>query len=609
MTARPSPATPRRTPVGDVVWFAFAGAMTASLAHVLYTEFRFRVLGIFTWTNREFALLSMVGYLVPFAAAALVVALVVPWMRRGNGVRVAAVVFATLAFFSILLLYQKVHPLAELALALGLATRVAAAVGRDPARGVRGVRRVATGAFLVLVAFSVLAVGGRWIRERSSLGSPVAAPEGAPNVILLILDTVRAANMSLYGHARPTTPFLERLAEESTVFDHAFSVAPWTAPSHASMMTGLWAGEARADYLRPMNDTATTIAEVLSARGYATGGFMANTGYAGYQLGISRGFARFEDYPLTFAQALWSTTLAQTGSGRRLIEGVVNGERWKIRAAILRPDLRAEPVRTSQRQTAAQIADHFFAWRDRMGRTPYFAMLNFMDAHAPYDPPAPFRTMFDSGAREVDRYDGGIAYEDSIMASIADRLRARGEYDRTFLIVTSDHGEQWGEHGLESHGNSLYLPLLHVPLLVRAPGVAPAAMRIAPVVSLRDLAATILDLAGAPAGSVPGVSLANVWRSGSNAGASPVLAEAAPVVNPSERNLTRFGPMSTSLDSAWHFIRRGDGFEELFAWRTDSQELDNLVATPAGGAAAAHHRALLSRILGVELGSGNISRP
>jgi predicted AlkP superfamily pyrophosphatase or phosphodiesterase len=78
----------------------------------------------------------------------------------------------------------------------------------------------------------------------------------------------------------------------------------------------------------------------------------------------------------------------------------------------------------------------------------------------------------------LDRYDGGIAYEDSIIGSIVERLRARGDLERTILVVTSDHGEQFGEHGLDSHGNSLYLPLLHVPLMVRAPGRAPAGQRV-----------------------------------------------------------------------------------------------------------------------------------
>ncbi len=178
-------------------------------------------------------------------------------------------------------------------------------------------------------------------------------------------------------------------------------------------------------------------------------------------------------------------------------------------------------------------------------------MLNFMDAHAPYEPPDEFRTRFNQGKTEQDRYDGGIAYEDSIIGSIVERLRQRGDLEHTVLIVTADHGEQFGEHGLGSHGNSLYLPLLHVPLLVHAPGRVPAGQRIAPIVSLRDMAATLVDLAGAPAGSMPGTSFAQAWTTGSNDGMSPMMAEAAEVVNPSNVNLTRFGPIK-----ATHRFRR-----------------------------------------------------
>jgi arylsulfatase A-like enzyme len=251
-----------------------------------------------------------------------------------------------------------------------------------------------------------------------------------------------------------------------------------------------------------------------------------------------------------------------------------------------------------QRRSASGIASHFFAWRERIGGRPYFAMLNFMDAHAPYDPPDGFRTRFDDGAREVDRYDGGIAYMDSIVGTIVARLRENGDLDRSILIVTSDHGEQWGEHGLGSHGNSLYLPVLHVPLIVRAPGRVPAGQRIAGIVSLRDIAATILDVAGAPAGAIPGSSLATAWSTGTTERASPVIAEAAAVVNPSKTNLTRFGPMTAFIDSASHCIFLGDGREELFAWRTDSAELHDLARTPGGEGLLAQCRAGIARALG-----------
>ncbi|MEP7380605.1 MAG: sulfatase [Gemmatimonadota bacterium] len=595
-----TPAQPRAgASIVDVLWLAVTGAALVACLHVAQVEFRFRVLKEFTWTSREFAWLSFGGYLAWFLAAAIPVALLVTVMRRWAGLRLAVSIFASLAVFAVLLLYQKIHPVSQVILAIGLGTVIGARVAADRTRSMRLIRRLAVGGVVALGITGLLS--GTRLRASAAPATPAAIPEAsdAPNIVLLILDTVRASSLSLYGYARPTSPVLDALAHESTVFDLAFSAAPWTAPSHASMMTGLWASQAGADYLNPMYDSLTTVAQVLTKRGYATGGFMANAGYAGYQLGISRGFSHYEDFPFSFRQALWSTTLSQTGSGRLILEGLENGERWKLRRAITNPNLRTEMVRKSQPQSAGDIARNFFTWHDGERRRPYFAMLNFMDAHAPYEPPPEFRTRFDGGKTEQDRYDGGIAYEDSIIGSIVDRLRERGDLERTVLIVTADHGEQFGEHGIDSHGNSLYLPLLHVPLLVRAPGRVPAGQRIASIVSLRDMAATLLDLGGAPAGTLPGISLAHAWSTGSSEGQSPIMAEAAAAVNPSKVNLTRFGPIKATIDSAGHFIHYGNGKEQFFAWRTDTAEVNDLSATPAGQAALPRYRAAISALLGV----------
>ena len=604
-------ASPRSSAtLGDVLWLAVTGAVITALVHVGYTEFRFRVLNVFTWTNREFALLSLAGYLTCFLVAAIPVAAVVVVLRKwlGGGVRFAATIFAALTAFAIILLYQRIHPLAQLALALGIGAHVGGLVAAAQAPWMRRVRVTAVVGTVVLGVAGLLPIARQRLGERWSLSHLPQPAADAPNVILLILDTVRAANLSLYGYSRSTTPVLDSLARESTVFDHAFSVAPWTAPSHASMMTGLWASGTGADYTSPMHDSLTTVADVLGQRGYATGGFMANSGYAGYQLGISRGFAHYEDLPFSYRQAMWSTTLAQTGSGRLILEGLQNGEPWKARRAITRPDLRTITVRKAQPQSAADIARNFFAWRDGIKGRPWFAMLNFMDAHAPYDPPDGFRTRFNGGKRELDRYDGGIAYEDSVIGSIVQRLKTRGDFDRTVVIVTSDHGEQWGEHGLESHGNSLYLPLLHVPLLVRAPGRAPAGTRVQSIVSLRDLAATLVDVGGAAPGSMPGASLAAAWRSGSNAGLSPVLAEASPAINPAPKNLTARGPIKSLIDSTWHYMRFGDGVEELYAWRTDSAEVNNLATSPLGIAESRRKRDFIAQTLGIRWPGTRVGR-
>jgi arylsulfatase A-like enzyme len=595
--SQPRPAHAPAARAADVAWLTLGGAAVATLVHAGQVEFRLRVLGVFTWTHREFAWLSLAGYLACFAALAIPVALLVAARRGRAGLGLVSACFTSLVAFAILLFLPRLHPAAQLALAIGIGTQVGRWISSNPPAARRWIRRVAVGATSAVVVLGLAASARFRFGEGGRVRALPAAPTEAPNIVLLIMDTVRAASMSLYGYERETTPMLTALARESTVFDRAFATAPWTAPSHASMMTGLWPSQAGADYLHPMYDSLPTLAQALGRRGYVSGGFMSNTGYAGYQLGISRGFTHYEDFAFTLEQALWSTTLTQTWSGQQIVEGLLSREPWRIRQAVTHPNLRTATIPRADHRTAADIAANFFAWRDQVGNRPYFAMLNFMDAHAPYNPPNGFRTRFNGGREEMDRYDGGIAYEDSVIGTIVQRLRERGELDRTVLIVTSDHGEQWNEHGLGSHGNSLYLPLLHVPLLVRAPGRVPANARIARVVSLRDLAATISGFAGESSGTLPGTSLSITWGADSGASVSPVIAEAAAAVNPSKVNLTRFGPIRSAIDAEWHSIHYGNGRAELFAWRRDPGELDDRSNAPEASSVLAGHRALIGQQL------------
>jgi len=593
-----APAAQPAARAADVAWLAVGGAAVATLVHVAQVEFRFRVLGVFTWTHREFAWLSLAGYLACFLAFAVPVGLLVLALRGRMRVGVVGACFAALVAFAILLFFPRLHPAAQLALAIGIGTQVGRWMSGNPAAARRWTRRVTLGAASVVIVLGLAASARFRFGEPGRVRALPAASADAPNIVLLILDTVRAASMSLYGYGRETTPVLDALAQESTVFDHAFSAESWTAPSHASMMTGLWPSQAGADYLHPMYDSLPTVAQVLAGKGYVSGGFMSNTGYAGYQLGISRGFTHYEDFPFTLEQALWSTTLTQTWSGQQVVEGLLAREPWRIRQAITHPNLRTATIPRADHRTAADISANFFAWREAQGQRPYFAMLNFMDAHAPYNPPAGFRTRFNGGREEMDRYDGGIAYEDSVIGTIVQRLRERGELERTILIVTSDHGEQWNEHGLGSHGNSLYLPLLHVPLLVRAPGRVPAGARVARAVSLRDLAATLSEFGGVTGGPLPGTSLTAAWGADSGRSLSPVIAEAAASVNPSKVNLTRFGPIRAAIDDAWHSIHYGNGRVELFAWARDPGELDDRSQSAESAPILERHRTMIGEQLG-----------
>ena len=162
-----------------------------------------------------------------------------------------------------------------------------------------------------------------------------------------------------------------------------------------------------------------------------------------------------------------------------------------------------------------------------------------------------------------------------------DSLQATGELDHTVVVVVADHGEQFGEHRLKVHANSLDLPLLEVPLIIRYPSAAPGGTRVAATVTLTDVAATILDLVGGPGPELPGNSLSRYWRAPQSAAPSLIMAELSKGINVDSMFPNSHGPMRAILDDKLHYIMDGRNREELYAWRTDSIEEHNLVADSA----------------------------
>ncbi|MGH7541139.1 MAG: sulfatase family protein, partial [Gemmatimonadota bacterium] len=405
-----------------------------------------------------------------------------------------------------------------------------------------------------------------------------------------------------YGHGRDTSPRLEALAREGVRFDHAIAPAPWTLPSHASMFTGRHPHELSADWRTPLDDEHPTIAEFLRERGYATAGFVANMGYCGWESGIDRGFLHYEDVPVSPAQVAVSSAMARALINHPAVRRLVGSDENVVR------------------KSAAEVNAAFLAWLDRRAPAdhPYFAFLNYYDAHAPYMPPEPYRTAFASGEprggvsplhrwnanpfgtppgpeeirAEREAYEATIAYVDAQIGRLVDELEARGRLDRTVLVVTSDHGEEFGEHGVYDHGNSLYLESLHVPLVIRYPARLPAGRRVAGPIPLRRLAATLADLAGFDAADrLPGKSLASAWDGPPEA--APVLSEVSHAPGLPDWFPVSRGDMRSVIHGDWHYILRGDGVEELFDTAVDPGERANLAGVPAAMEPLARARAAL----------------
>jgi arylsulfatase A-like enzyme len=490
----------------------------------------------------------------------------------------------------------SLHPVAEVLVSLGIATalgRIAAARATTVERAIPRIAAVTGVIAVVLTAAGVSQLPK--LRERRALASLPSPDPAAPSVLLIILDTVRAANLGLYGYERPTSPNLDEWASTGVVFDRVVAPAPWTLPSHATMFTGHYNLVTRTGIDRPLDGRQTTLAEVLAGAGYATAAFVGNPGYTTRASGLDRGFARYEDFPVTagmFARSAWLARLVT-----RRITAYTGLLRWDI------------PKR------AERVTDEFEQWLDGRPDRPFFVFLNYYDAHGPYDAPPPYRGRFGPPPEEeltadeprtpeeleasVNAYDSCIAYIDDQLARVFDLLDRRGLSENTLVVVTSDHGEMFGENGQVAHTSGLYMPGLHVPLVIGFRGVLPPGIRVTETVTLRDLPATILDVLDTPGDSpIPGESLASHWSDVTRSvSESPFLSELdhydwAPAWTPIHR-----GDMRSLVDGDLHYIRNGDGVEELYDAIADAAEANDLSAVPSMRADVLRLRARLDSVL------------
>lgn len=538
----------------------------------------------YVWLSPHVVWMAPVASVGLLAVPGVVLAVLASLKPKHVTLRVATGVLAFVAFTSLLLVYQRLYDVAVVLLAAGLAVQTARLVGTH-AEGFRRLVRRST-PWLVVGVVTLAAgmqVAGA-LKERLRVAGLAMAPAGAPNVLLLILDTVRQPNLSMYGYGRATTPNLEKFAGEGVVFDMALATSPWTLPSHVSAFTGRLPYEFSADFLTPYEGEYATLAERLLGRGYVTAGFVANVLFCGYETGLNRGFVRYEDYRISPGEFLLSTAL-----GRRIAHS-----RW-IRRLVGRHDL-------VSRKRAADVTRDFLEWLDRRSpERPFFAFLNYYDAHEPYLPPAPYDERFGSAAprrnylnvhrlrdtvrpdraamspdevqAELDAYDGAIAYIDDQVGVLLDSLRESGVLDNTLVIVTSDHGEQFGEHGLHAHANSLYMPVLHVPLMLVFGDRLPAGLRVTTPVSIRDIPATVMNLVdGTGSREFPGESLARYWT-----GTAVSTSELAAAPFAEHTDIRGAPTMKSVVVGRYHYIWGENRFEALFDLAADPGEMNNLI--------------------------------
>lgn len=568
-------------------WFGLLTGLAEALFRVIWRQLiRHNII----WASRDILWMAPISDLIIFVLAGSCLALLALSLPKLISLRVATFVLALMSFAALLMLFPQLNIYAVILLASGLAFQTSRVIGAKHIRFHGLVRRSIVWLVAVVLTMAIGVTAGRQIMEWRAVAQLPAAPNGAPNVILIVLDTLPAGSLSLYGYQRRTSPQLEQLARRGVVFDNAMSTAPWTLPSHASMFTGRLPYELSASWTKPLDKSYPTLAEELRDHGYETAGFAGNLVYCSYEHGLNRGMVRYRDFPVTTGQTFISSTLGQ----------VMSDKRWFQRLTRYHNDFNRKNAETISRQLLDWLGS-------RKGGRPFFGFLNYYDTHAPYLPPSQFETRFGPNqpngaafysragletnrwklprqAQDVERnlYDGSIAYLDNQIGLLLGEMEKLGALNNTLIIVTADHGEQFGEHGLYDHGNSLYLPLLHVPLLVVFPRHVPEGERIQQAVSLRDIPATVVDLIGLDQ-STPfqGKSMARFWNKPVNDGQATeevLYSEVRPGFHLEKWYPTAQGRgyMKSLIRGNYHFILDGDGKEELYDWKTDPDEKNNL---------------------------------
>ena len=549
-------------------------------------------------------------------AAVLLVLVSRLWPGRVS-LGIAAWLLATLAIWGALL-RAPLYGACTLLLAAGLARMISGAVVaciRNPRRG----WQILAGLIGMLVVLATLSSGRHALHQYRARAALPAPPSGARNVLLVVWDTVRAYNASLYGYPRNTTPNLARWAREGVKFAPAVAAAPWTFPSHSSFFTGQWPYRINSQWNNTLDTPDPTLAEYLASRGYQTAGFAANTNCCNYETGLDRGFTHYEDFPLTPRFLLGRTIPGNWILTNILARGDFHQQKWT--------DLQSRDARDQRRLSRLDAL--------RQSDRPFFAFLNYFDAHHPYVPPQEYAGRFGvsprsrqdyqflldfahankdaSGTRNLlmarDCYDDCIAFVDDQLGRLLDELRGQGLLDNTLVIITSDHGEGFGDHKVFGHGTALYLDQIAVPLVIVGPG-APAGRVVSERVSLRDLPATVTDLLGLSAGSpFPGQSLASLWRSAPGESRSKISQAISEIANATAfepqpvRDLKRRGFQMSLVALDAHYVRDGMGSEQLYDLRTDPYEMENVIGSPKGDRGLAIFRRMLLKELTESPGS------
>jgi len=372
-----------------------------------------------------------------------------------------------------------------------------------------------------------------------------------PNIILITLDTTRADRLGCYGYRRQTSPNIDKLAEESVLYTRAIAPSSWTLPSHASLFTGKFTSSHGARYdpdgpllltnairgpkswdayrARGLAQNEVTLAEVLKETGYTTAAVVGGP-WMKRVFGLNKGFDYYNDSQIS----------------------TVNG------------------------RLANQVTASALNWLKRTREKEFFLFLNYFDPHGPYNPPEGFALRFlpkntnFAGRKPIlaetnALYDAEILYMDHYIGQLLQKLRAENLYDNSLIIVTSDHGELFGEHGKFGHGNYLYQEELHVPLFIKYPTGEVLPKRTDLRLQLTDILPMICERVGI---TIP----ENIQGTSPSQIKHPIIAETYPLPH-----FTKDGSWQSIFEGDFKFIRNSKDQHMLFNLKNDPEENVNII--------------------------------
>ena len=367
--------------------------------------------------------------------------------------------------------------------------------------------------------------------------------QGKPNIVLVTMDTVRADHLSCYGYQRLTTPNVDSFSREGVLFKNAYSTDSWTLPSHASIFTGKYPSKHGAHYnsgflnddpslyttqrekklevpsnIFKLSEENLTLAEILSAKGYRTAGIIGGN-FCSSIFGMAQGFDFYNEAFLNVSKDIKLFLIYQVFGFFVPVQDIFAQYGY------------------FQKRIASRLNNVALPWLEKNHDQPFFLFIKYFDAHRPYVPPPRYNRYFgdtDSsilikhnprgdvsyitaetnlvvsvvkGSHQltseekeyiVSRYDGEIRYLDHYLGLLFEKLKALKIYDNTFIIITADHGEAFGEHGQMEHGKTLYEEVLHVPLIIKYPSAFSRKGVVEKKVSLVDIFPTVLSFLNYP---------------------------------------------------------------------------------------------------------------